>query len=104
MSAPGQPRYDAAGAACRNAAAELTELAPKLRRTCLHAFSEPCEVPVEFVLALHDIDNAAQLLGEAADIYYEGPDIETIEAMRRIREQAARDAAERERRKANADV
>ena len=101
MSAPGQPRYDAAGAACRNAAAELTELAPKLRRTCLHAFSEPCEVPVEFVLALHDIDNAARLLDEAADIYYKGPDIETIEAMRRVRERAAADAAERERRKHN---
>lgn len=101
MSAPGQPRYDAAGAACRNAAAELTELAPKLRRTCLHAFSEPCEVPVELVLALHDIDNAARLLDEAADIYYKGPDTKVIEAMRRVRERAAADAAERERRKHN---
>ena len=101
MSAPGQPLYDAAGAACRNAAAELTELAPKLRRTCLHAFSEPCEVPVELVLALHDIDNAARLLDEAADIYYEGPDTKVIEAMRRVRERAAADAAERERRKHN---
>lgn len=103
MSAPGQPLHDAAGAACRNAATELTELASKLRRTCLHAFSEPCEVPVEFVLALHDIDNAARLLGEAADIYYEGPDTKTIEAMRRVRERAAADVAERERRKRNGD-
>lgn len=96
MSAPGQPLHDAAGAACRNAAAELTELASKLRRTCLHAFSEPADVPVETVLALHAIDDAARLLDEAADIYYEGPDTETIEAMRRIREQAERDAAARE--------
>ena len=101
MSAPGQPLHDAAGAACRNAAAELTELASKLRPTCMRAFSEPCEVPVETVLALHDIDNAARLLDEAADIYYKGPGTETIEAMRRVREQAAADAAERERRKHN---
>lgn len=101
MSAPGQPLHDAAGAACRNASIELAELAEKIRRTCLHAFSEPADVPVETVLALHDIDSAARLLGEAADIYYKGPDIETIEAMRRVRERAAADAAERERRKRN---
>ena len=101
MSAPGQPLHDAAGAACRNAAAELTELASKLRRTCLHAFSEPADVPAETVLALYDIDSAARLLDEAADIYYKGPDTETIEAMRRVRERAAADAAERERRKRN---
>lgn len=93
-------KRDAAGAACRNAAAQLEDMAVELRRTCLSAFREPAEVPVEAVLALNDIENASRLLGEAADIFYEDADVEAIEAMRRIREQAAHDAAERERRKA----
>lgn len=99
MNAPGQPKRDAAGAACRNAVAELEELAERLRAKCLRAFSEPAEIPVEMVMALHDIDNAVRMLDDAANIYYAEPDTETIEAMRRIRHQAARDAAERERRK-----
>ena len=104
MSQPGQPKRDAAGAACRNAHHELLDMAEHLRRTCLHAFTEPAEVPAEFVIALHDIECAIDLLNEAADAYYTEPDGETIEAMRRIRQQAARDAAERERRKSDADV
>ena len=101
MTKPGNPKRDAAGAACRNAAAQLEDMAAELRRTCLHAFREPAEAPVEAVLALNDIENAFRLLGEAADIYYEDADTETIEAMRRIRGQAAHDAAERKRRKSN---
>ena len=100
MSAPGQPKRDAAGAACRNAAAELAELAAKLRKACLWAFTEPAEIPCELVMALHEIDGAVGHLNEAADAYYADPDAETIEAMRRIRQQAARDNAERERRRA----
>lgn len=99
MSAPGQPKRDAAGAACRNAAAELEELAERLRDKCLHAFSEPAEIPVEMAMVLYEIGCAIQNLHAAADEYYEEPDEETIQAMRRIREQAVRDAAERERRK-----
>ena len=94
-----QTKRDAAGAACRNAHYELTDLAENLRATCLHVFSEPAEIPAEFVIALNEITNAAKLLNEAADAYYAAPDTETIEAMRRIRQQAARDAAERERRR-----
>lgn len=92
---------DAAGAACRNAYHDLQDIAENLRKTCLHAFSEPAEIPAEFVIALNDIKNAAELLNEAADAYYAAPDVETIEAMRHIRQQAARDAAERERRRKN---
>ena len=102
MMEPGRPKHDAAAAACRNAAIELEEMAAQLRAKCLHAFSEPAEVPVEAVLALHAIEDASRNLHAAAEEYYGGPDEETIEAMRRIRRQAARDAAEREtRRKRN---
>lgn len=94
-------KRDRAGAACRNAAIALEELAAQLRTKCLHAFSEPAEIPVETVIALHEIDSAVRNLNDAADIYYEEPDTDTIDAMRRIRQQAARDAADRERRKGN---
>lgn len=98
---PGQPKHDAAGAVCRNAAITLEDMAERLRGRCLRVFSESAEIPVEMVLALHEIDSAVRNLHAAADAYYEGPDEKTIQAMRRIRQQAAQDAAERKRRKSN---
>lgn len=76
----GLSKRNAAGSACRNAAIEMEEAAQLLRRKCLHAFSEPAEIPVEAVLALHEIDNAARNLHAAADAYYAEPDTDTIAA------------------------
>lgn len=94
MIAPGQPLHDAAGAACRNAAAAIDELYVSVEKAARAAGLTPAVNE-----AIYHMDKACRLLDAAADIYYKGPDIEIIETMRRVRERAAADAAERETRR-----
>lgn len=86
---------DEAAAVCRNSAITLDDMLQMIRKKCLYCFHEPAEIPAELVIALHELRCASSNLHAAADEYSADPDIDTIEAMRNIREQAARDAAER---------
>jgi len=71
MSAPGQPRRDAAGAACRNAAIELAEIHNRVAAALAEVRSEISDTTaVEIRGALHCINRAAAFLDEAADDLY----------------------------------
>ena len=69
MSAPGKPLQDAAGAACRNAAAHLDELYTHVERTARAA-----GIIEQVNGALYHMDKACRLLDEAADLYYHEED------------------------------
>lgn len=86
---------DEAAAVCRNSAIAIDDMLQLIRKKCMHCFHEPAEIPVELVLSLHELECASDHLHAASDEYSADPDIETIEAMQHIREQAARDAARR---------
>lgn len=71
MSAPGTPRRDAAAAACRNAAHELTDVHNRIAAASSAAV---CDVSDQTALeirgALSCIDRAVTFLGNAADDLY----------------------------------
>ena len=65
MSAPGKPLQDAAGAACRNAAAHLDELYVHVERAARMA-----GIQQDVRVALEHMNEAIKLLDGAADVYY----------------------------------
>lgn len=67
MSAPGQPLHDAAGAACRNAAAAIDERYAKVKEAVAQL---PREEWPWAVRALYHMDKAIAQLDKAADHYY----------------------------------
>ena len=71
MSAPGTPRRDAAAAACRNAAHELTDVHNRVAAALAEARCMIGDVTaVEMRGALSCISKAAAFLDEAADDLY----------------------------------
>ena len=67
MSAPGTPARDAAGAACRNAAAVIDDLHTRVKQAVL---TPPMDERLHVLAALTALDRAATLLDKAADHYY----------------------------------
>lgn len=67
MSAPGRPASDAAGAACRNAAAAIDDLHTRVKQAVL---ALPGDERLHVLAALTTMDRAATLLDKAADHYY----------------------------------
>lgn len=67
MTEPGNPKRDAAGAACRNAAAAIDEWYAKVQEAIA---SLPKEEWVWAVRALYHMDEAIAQLDAAADEYY----------------------------------
>lgn len=67
MSAPGQPLHNAAGAACRNAAAAIDEWYAKVKEAVAQL---PREEWPHAVRALYHMDKAIAQLDKAADHYY----------------------------------
>lgn len=71
MSAPGTPRRDAAAAACRNAAHELTDVHNRIAAALADVRCEIGDVTaLEIRGALSCIDRAVTFLGNAADDLY----------------------------------
>ena len=67
MSGPGTPTRDAAGAACRNAAAAIDDLHTRVKQAVL---ALPGDERLHVLAALTAMDRAATLLDKAADHYY----------------------------------
>ena len=65
MSAPGKPLQDAAGAACRNAAAAIDDLYTRVQHAAGLAGTQ-----LDVTVALEHLDEAIKLLDTAADTYY----------------------------------
>lgn len=67
MSAPGTPARDAAGAACRNAAAAIDDAYTRVKQAVM---ALPGDERLHVLAALTVMDRAVKLLDKAADHYY----------------------------------